>query len=143
MQRLTFASILIIASINSSLATPVNPKAIENLHKNFPSAINEIWSQTKEGTRVKFESDNQIIYQDYTRKGKWISTITVLPINNIPENVRETVEHDFKHYDIFFAQHVQTLKGEVYIIKIKTTGNWKTLKTFGGQYEVIEDCIEK
>jgi hypothetical protein len=123
----------------SSGSTAVNSKAVISFHNSYPSATEERWSATPDGTRVRFMSENMQIIENYNRRGRWTGTIRYLPLNKLPKDVVYAVTQTYPGYSIFFAQDVRTAYGYVHIVKIETGTNWKTLKISGSDVETIED----
>ncbi len=117
----------------------VNEKVLKTFTQNFRDAEGETWQTETYGYRVKFLSKSVKHTVDYSRNGHWIATIKNYDENNIPEDIRKTVNTVYSSYTIMHATEVQTRKGKGRVVKIEDERSCKTLKVIDGQMEIIEE----
>ena len=148
-------SLPFITFSQTTVATEITEKSIPestiNVHSNclkhfsrsFKNATNQRWSENNEGYSVHF-SENGISYNvRYTQRGRWITTISYIPVNLLNKDVAQTVLYTYRHYNIFFAQKVSVPAGSVYFVKIEKGNEWKFLKVMSREIEVLGEYIKE
>jgi hypothetical protein len=117
-------------------------KTLLHFQKENPAAENIRWSKIREGSQVSFICENKNWIVRYSPKGRWISTMRYLSVDQLPQDIVSDVLNTYKGYHIFFAQDVRTYLGYAHVIKIEDCSSWKTLKIVNGEIEVMEEYIK-
>jgi len=127
--------------VTNSEYLKISDAAIESFKKNFLTAENVRWNVNDEGSTVKFKQNNINYHIFYNKRGKWQATIEYLPLEMLPRWIKSRVKSDFKNFSIFFAQHVKTSVGHIYVIKIEKGNEWKCISISPEATELMGEYV--
>jgi hypothetical protein len=113
-----------------------NTKAHMEFLRAHPSMEKLDWYAVDGGYMVHDAAVKNPAHEYYTNNGKWIATITTLPVENLDGDVVALVRNNYSCYDIFFAQEMKTPNGIVYLLKIEKGNDWKDISVHDGQIKV-------
>jgi hypothetical protein len=114
---------------------------VQSLNLMFANVENPQWHLTDEGSTVKFTQDNIAYHIFYNKRGKWKATIRNLAPEMLPRWVTGRVKSEFRHFSIFFAQHVKTPAGNAYLVKIENGNDWKNISITTQNTEVLGEYV--
>ena len=113
-----------------------NTKAQMDFVRTHPSMESLDWHVVEGGYLVHDAAVKNPAHEYYTNDGRWIATITNLPVENLDGEIVSLVKNSFSCYDIFFAQGMKTPKGLVYLLKIEKGNEWKDINVHNSQIKV-------
>jgi hypothetical protein len=113
-----------------------NSKAHMEFLRTHPSFETLDWHAVEGGYLVHDAAVKNPAHEYYTNDGRWIATITAVPVESLNGDVVSLVNNRFSCYDIFFAQEMKTPKGLVYLLKIEKGNEWKNITVHDGEIKV-------
>jgi hypothetical protein len=119
----------------------VSSHAIENFRSRYRGAENALWSITNEGSTVKFLLKGMDYSVRYNKNGRWRSTLKKIPVQLLNRSLANEIRLTFPRYAIFFAQHLRTSAGSVYLIKIERDNEWKAITVREGVINVTGEYV--
>src|SRR5688500_5941348 len=120
----------------------VHSKCLKHFANAFKSSTNTKWSATDEGYTARFLENNISYDVRYNHRGRWLSTIRYIPVQQLDQKISRFVLDQYRNYNIFFAQQVTVPIGSVYLVKIEKGNDWKFLKVKSTEIEVIGEYIK-
>lgn len=121
----------------------VHANCLKHFERSFKNTTNTNWSVTDEGYTARFSVNNMSYDVRYNKKGRWLSTIRYIPVQQLDEKISKFVLTQYKHYTIFFAQQVSVPQGSIYLVKIEKGNDWKFIKVNNWETEVIGEYIKE
>jgi hypothetical protein len=113
-----------------------NTRAYMEFLRAHPSLETLDWYAVEGGYLVHDAAVKNPAHEYYRNDGKWIATITTIPVENLDGNIVALVKNSYSCYDIFFAQEMKTPQGIVYLLKIEKGNDWKDISVHNGQIKV-------
>jgi hypothetical protein len=113
-----------------------NTKAQMDFVRAHPSMETLDWYAVDGGYLVHDGAVKNPAHEYYTNDGRWIATITTVPVETLDGEVVALIKNNYSCYDIFFAQEMKTPKGLVYLLKIEKGNDWKDLSIHNGDIKV-------
>ncbi len=139
-----YASAVIIASEESDRSELekfrlISAKAFDNFAKRFKGAKDISVLQSGHNTFISFSESGMRTRAAYSSKGKWLHTITYLPAEKLPENVRYIVGRSFNDYTILRAIKVEVGIDSAYLVDIQRCKDFKTIRVANGEWDVYQE----
>ena len=75
----------------------------------------------------------------YNQKGRWQRTIRSYGENDLPADIRETVQASFPKYSIFGVTEVQACGKKAYLVDIESKKSWKTIRVVDGEMDIYKE----
>jgi hypothetical protein len=116
-----------------------NSKAQMDFLRAHPSGETLDWYAVEGGYLVHSAAVKNPAHEYYTNGGRWIATITTLPVESLDGDIVALVRNSYSCYDIFFAQEMKTPQGLVYLLKIEKGNDWKDITVHNGEIKVKGD----
>jgi len=85
----------------------LNVKIVRHLAKHFDNPATQKWDLSKQGYRVKFETDSVLYRVDYDRKGNWRNTIRSYNENRLPAIVKSSLKDYLSDFNITHVTELQ------------------------------------
>lgn len=92
-----------------------NPVVIKSFNRKFPKAKNILWQQIDVFKwHVNFTLKDDKYSALFNSEGDWMETITLIPINKVPEALQLTFEEKYNRDDLQKVFYVQTPAQNIY-----------------------------
>lgn len=127
----------------SSDLSSVSSKIAKNFTRNFKNA-NDLRINKFDNYTYIYCINNGIVNRiRYDRKGNWDYTIRYYEEAQLPIEIRRQVRSTFLDYEIFGVTEVTVGDKTAYLVRIKTTEAWKTVKVLEDEMTIIESFRSK
>ena len=113
-----------------------NSRAHIEFLRTHPSFETLDWYAVEGGYMVHDAAVKNPSHEYYTNSGRWIATITTVPVENLSGDIVALVKNTYSCYDIFFAQEMKAPQGLVYLLKIEKGDDWKDISVHNGEIKV-------
>ncbi|MCG7858225.1 hypothetical protein MD537_14670 [Flavihumibacter sediminis] len=105
--------------------------------KAFPSASNASWYREGKKTKFYFNQGNRIIRTSMNDRGHFDYMIQYYPATELPEDVAQAVQNEFKGYVLDKVTEVSIDEKNAYVIIIKGMRDWLKVKFLDGEVTVM------
>ena len=119
----------------------INIHAYRYLHKNWPSAVNEMWSRTGKGFAVYFMEQGIRNRVFFNSKGGFLSAMKYYAAANLNADLAGMVKKRYPDFVVQVVTEVTDGNRTCYFIRI---GNGHTLRTLSfndGKLEIYEELV--
>jgi hypothetical protein len=122
----------------------INAKSVRNFTRNYKGVENPQWSVLENGSSIcTFLSDGIRYRVYYSKKGKWLHTISGYEESKLPREVRSLVKGSYYDYSIFYVNEVLIPGGKtVYLVQIQGEKDLKILRITEDGMETIQEMTK-
>ncbi len=93
----------------------VNSMVLHSFNSKFPKATHILWQQVNVfNWHVNFNLKKKKCTALFNNEGKWLETVTLIPLNKIPEQLQLTMEEKYNSDGLQQIYHVQTPDRSIY-----------------------------
>jgi len=136
---LALAVILTIGMTSAFANEDINQNAVASFRKDFATARNVSWQQSRNYVKATFDLNNQVMYAFYNYRGELMAVIHHILSNELPGDLESALKKEYREYwvsDLFELssddQHLYyvTLENADTTIVLKSDGSsgWKYYK---------------
>jgi len=134
------SNIVVMHNDNSNTeASGIDARAIKNFKKDYSAIENAKWEQVTDGFISKFVQKNIQFRVGYNPKGDWQYTERIYTADNLPVDIRKTVENTYFGFDISLVEEIATRQRTVYIVHIENLEWSMKIKVDGTETESLEE----
>lgn len=125
------------ASYSSDLSA-LNSKVSKNFTKNFKNAADLRISTYGSNTYIYCITDGIMNRIRYDKKGNWNYTIRYYLEDRLPADIRKQVKSNYYDFDIAGVTEVNVGDKTAYLVRIKSSEEWKTVKIVDDEMIITE-----
>lgn len=119
----------------------VPAKAYRHFKKTFAGITGELWSVTAGGFMTRFTMNGAVSRAFYDNKGNWQFTIACYGESKLPPDTRATLKSVYPDYTILTVEEIQMPARTIYQVDIVYNKNWKTVRMYDGEMELVNDFV--
>ncbi|NOX86420.1 MAG: hypothetical protein GXO86_10745 [Chlorobi bacterium] len=124
--------LLLAFSFNSCEQEKVPEKIKAAFNQKFPGAKEVDWDMEKNNVwEAEFEMNEKEMSATFDQNGKWLETETEIEEDELPAAVKETLNSQFKDYEVDEAEYVESPETSGYEIELE--GNKKEFEVLIGK----------
>ena len=116
-------------------------KAHRHFKKMFAGVSGEQWSVTSSGFMSAFAIDGAVSRVFYDNKGNWLFTIDCYDESKLPADTRAILKSVYPDYSILTVEEIQMPERIIYQVDITCNKNWKTVRIYDGDMELVNDFV--
>ena len=117
----------------------ISVRAINNFHKEFPHAVNELWSKTDGGGyMVSFENDSVQTRAFYFPKGSLRCSIAYYNEKDLQADIWNEVKSSYYAYDIVGVTEISAYRQKIYMISLENDAYHKKLRVTADELQEVE-----
>lgn len=122
----------VLSSVSKEKSVPENVK--NSFTKKFPNVKKMEWEFDKEDNlwEVEFKMNKEEYEASFNEKGEWLETEKEIRFKDLPNEVKSTLELDFKNYEIEEVEYLENSKGQFYEVEVEIEEN-----NIEKEYEII------
>jgi hypothetical protein len=116
-------------------------RAYKHFKKTFAGITGEQWSVTASGFMTRFTINGAVSRAFYDIKGNWLLTIACYGESKLPPDTRAALKSVYPDYTILTVEEIQMPERTIYQADIVCNKNWKTVRIYDGEMEVVNDFV--
>jgi hypothetical protein len=115
-------------------------KAVRSFRNSWQYVDNETWYPIPDGFRARFTEDHILYLVNYSRKGKWLSTLRQYDETKLDRTIRGQVKSVYFDYTISLIEEIeQPMKPLAYIIHMEDKTSFKNIRVCDRDMEVVTE----
>jgi hypothetical protein len=117
----------------------ISTHAFRHFHRQFRDAKEENWDKTDDGYIVWFTENAHRNQAYYDRRGSFLYTLKYMAGPDVPNDLRERVNHRYPGYSINVVTEVNTGDKIVYLVNMIGDHCIQTVSVHDGMMEVVDN----
>ncbi len=117
-------AILSISACSNQKGNKIPQEVKTAFAKKFPNAKKISWSkENAKDWEAEFIINNKKYSANYDNDGNWKETEYEIDFSDVPENVKSSLDSNFKNYKVELSEVSKTIKRKVYEFQLQKAGN--------------------
>ena len=121
----------------------LNVKIHKDFSKHYAGASNITTTADKEYTTVSCTVEGVKTQVNYSRNGRWASTLRMMQANQIPARLFDEVSEAYPGYKISRGKEVIVGAKTAYLVDIENDRKFRTVRIIDGEYDIYQEFYKQ